>query len=226
MVYYYHSMAPTAFPGSIRGISLADGERVQYVHRPALVSLGWRALVAVLTLLVPFFLLYPLWQWQTWGPLTFGVLLVGALGWSGRLWLVWRGGQFIATTARFIDIDQRGVFDRVVTETPIAHVSDIRFRRRGVWQTLWRYGTVEYTITPGSATVALRGVRLPEKVTHRLSDIVNGTAAPVAAPTIRTAAELRAFLRTIRHELGGAAFTKVIASLDEADSNQSPNQLE
>jgi len=48
----------------------------------------------------------------------------------------------IVTDKRIIDIDQRGLFNRAVSEQSLIRVQDATARKRGIFQTFFRYGDV------------------------------------------------------------------------------------
>ncbi|MBC7471757.1 MAG: PH domain-containing protein [candidate division SR1 bacterium] len=48
----------------------------------------------------------------------------------------------IVTSERIIDIDQRGLFLREVSELPIDNIEDVSYNQNGFWGTIFNYGDV------------------------------------------------------------------------------------
>lgn len=50
--------------------------------------------------------------------------------------------MWIITTERIVDIEQRGLFSREVSEIPLQHVQDVTIEIRGIVETFLRFGTI------------------------------------------------------------------------------------
>lgn len=203
----------------IRRLELGSTEGVQILWRRWWLTLWWRWILLIVVLLLPFFLLYPLLQWQRYGAVVFGILVAVGVAMALKWWWQWYGTVLILTNRRIIDCDQRGVFDRVLTAAAFDRITDVHFRRKGVWQTMLGYGTVEYTILPGQTRIVTPGLRNPAAICQAIhgpdQTIDDGEPAPVAeTATITTVAELKHTLTTLRQELGPEHFSAIIASVD------------
>ena len=70
-------------------------------------------------------------------------------------WMDYYLDMWIVTNQRIIDVEQRGLFNREISEIPIKHVQDITIEVNGVTQTFLKFGTIriqtagerEFTIT-------------------------------------------------------------------------------
>ena len=58
------------------------------------------------------------------------------------IWTDYYLDLWIITSERIIDIEQHGLFNREVSEIPLAHVQDITVEIRGVVETLLNFGTI------------------------------------------------------------------------------------
>ncbi|MBI4032837.1 PH domain-containing protein [Candidatus Berkelbacteria bacterium] len=82
----------------------------------------------------------------------------------GYTWFIWWNGMYVLTNLRLIDIDQRRVFHRTVSELPIDMVQDVTFDVRGPVATLLNFGTVIVQTTGGGTTIELEQVTDPQSV--------------------------------------------------------------
>ena len=203
----------------LKRLELGSGETVRAVWRRWWLTRWWRWLLMIVAVLLPFFLLYPLLQWPGYGPVAFAVLLVVGVSVSVRWWWQWYGTVLVLTNRRVIDCDQRGLFDRVLTAAAFDRITDVHFRRKGVWQTILGYGTIEYTIVPGQTRIITPGLRRPAMICQTISQTAADEGAdpaldPGVAPAIRTATELRAALVAMHQTLGPEHFADIVASVD------------
>ncbi|MBI5622018.1 hypothetical protein HY933_04120 [Candidatus Falkowbacteria bacterium] len=197
----------------IRKLDLVAGERAALVVRRSLLVYFWRLLLVLLLFLLPFFLLYPLFQWPTWGPLIFSLLLLVGLLCALKLYISWRYNCLVATNRRFIDIDQRGFFDRVVSEAALEKIEDLNYRRQGLLQSLFRYGSIQYYIAPGKTKIIIRGVKHPAAVCQQLARLLDGvtpTRRGAAEQQITTVDDLKQLLSDMRDQLGVEQFDRVV----------------
>lgn len=121
---------------------LKDDERLLAVVRAAPITILAPGLLALALLAAPFFLLMPLLKWETLGIIILSTLFALGLFFGIRLAVRWRCTVFIVTERRLIVIRQNGYFDRHATELPFAKVHDVSYRVKGVFPTVFRYGTV------------------------------------------------------------------------------------
>jgi|GEM_PF-1149631 len=203
----------------IKRLELGANESIWAVWRRWWLTMWWRWLLVVVAILLPFFLLYPLLQWPKYGPIAFVVLLIVGVSVSARWWWRWYGTVLVLTNRRIIDCDQRGLFDRILTAASFNHVTDIHFRRKGVWQTMLGYGTIEYTILPGQTRIITPGLKAPAAICQAISQIAAGDddvdeEDRGTSSAITTVVELKETLAAMRQELGPAHFARIIASID------------
>lgn len=123
-------------------LGLKDNERLLAVVRRAPVTLVPGAFVILLLLLAPFFFLVILLRWETLGSIIIGMLIGLGLFFGIRFFLKWRLSIFAITEHRLISVKQGGYLDRHVTELPFSKVHDVAYRIKGLFPTVFRYGTV------------------------------------------------------------------------------------
>jgi hypothetical protein len=117
-------------------------------------------------ILAAFFTMYFLFSKGKWGVAIFTVLnIIGAYH-VLRTAVRWHWNAFIVTDMRVVDVDQRGFFERVVSEAPIDKIQDLSYSVRGVVGTLFNFGSVSLQTSGSTATVDLSHTRDPKELYH------------------------------------------------------------
>lgn len=174
------------FERRLQKILKAEEIIVLVVRRYPLVFIGSFLMVAVF-ILAPFFFLVPLFRlgWMGAGIFGVGLLIGGILG--IRTFVMYMFNVFVITEDRIIDIDQRGLFDRTVSETTYEKIQDVSVRVKGILQTIFHYGSVIIQTAGAQANIELHGVKDPERVQQAIIGIqrdVSSDTAPVADQSI------------------------------------------
>lgn len=136
---------------------------VMIVRKYPLVFTG-SALVTACFIIAPFFLMVPLVRWGLPGIIIFIVALGVGLFLGARIGYVYTFNVFVITEDRIIDLDQRGFFDRTVSETTYEKIQDVSIRIKGIMQTLFHYGSIIIQTAGNQANIELHGVKNPEHV--------------------------------------------------------------
>ena len=158
------------FEDKIKNNLKEDEELVIIVRKYPLVFLG-PMIISAIFIIAPFFFLYPLFHAGWWGLALFFILLVFGIIYGIRQFILYSFNVFVITNKRIIDIDQRGLFDRVVSESSYDKIQDISFRNKGVLQTFFHYGSVIIQTASNDANLELEGVKDPAKIQEIISEI-------------------------------------------------------
>lgn len=146
-----------------QALLLKPNETVLAVVRRFILTYFCWCILIVVCILAPFFFLFPLFSLGFVGIFIF-VLLLGAgviIVW--RTYYLWSQNKLILTNLRVIDMDQRGFFDRTVSEVSYDQVEDVSYRIKGVLATMFHYGTLRIQSGAGMVVIELRRVHNPEK---------------------------------------------------------------
>ncbi len=151
-------------------IILKPNEHVVRVYRRfPLVDIR-RYIVAFIFMLVPFFFLFPLLRLHGWG-ITLGALVfVTGLFLFSRTLFMWFHNVFVVTTDRIVDFDQRGFFERVVSQSSYEKIQDVSFHIHGARQTFFRYGDVNIKSAWGSVDLCVPAIFRPDRAQRLLLD--------------------------------------------------------
>jgi hypothetical protein len=127
-------------------------------------------------LLLPFFLMFPLFALGWFGALLFLVLIAVAVAIGVRTYVSWDHTVLIVTDRRLIDIDRRGLFDRVVTQAPFSQIDEVSYRVHGLAPTLFKYGSVRVQLSGSAADIEFKRAPSPS----RLHDLINDLRKVIA----------------------------------------------
>lgn len=155
-------------------LQLKDTENVTCIVRRHPATLAPSLVLGAALIIMPFFFLFPLFRIGIIGVLIFlAAVLIGVVL-AGRAVIIWDSDVLIVTSLRIVDVDQRGMFARFVTEIPVTAIRDAAWRRRGIADTLFGMGTL--TIQGQSAEpLEVRRVGHPERLHELISDIRHAT---------------------------------------------------
>jgi hypothetical protein len=190
-------------------IKLKEGETVvRLVRNFWLVYLG-QLLFASLLIAAPFFLMIPLFAMGTWGLGIFAVCILAGALLAVRTAILWYCNAFIITSQRVVDIDQRGFFDRTVSEAAFEKIQDVSYRVKGVWSTMLDFGTVVIQTAGTSTNLELNDVRDPKDIHHlitekmaaRLGNQAGKPSSLVESAAGMSDAEARAFLVELQEKI-------------------------
>lgn len=142
-------------------------ELVRLIRRHPLVFFK-PAVFSLILLLLPFFLMFLLFQWGTIGLILFFLLLFLGTLLMARLIVVWYFNVFLVTDQRVVLIKQHGLFDRKVMEIEYEKMQDISYRLKGFSQTLFHYGSVRIQVINSETVMIVSKIARPEELQQLL----------------------------------------------------------
>jgi hypothetical protein len=160
-----------------------DEEIVMILHHHPIGFLK-QIIVTAFIILLSFFLMYPLFNFlDQLGVALFIALLATGIFYGGREFYIWYNNVFVITNQRIIDIDQRGFFEKIVSEIPYENIIDISYYVKGFWQTVLKLGTVK--IKAGGVDLVLKNIKEVIKVNQILLDSIRqGTGKKLEAKKV------------------------------------------
>ncbi len=150
---------------------LKPHEEILLTVHQTLMPNAWRFALYVLWLVIPFFFLFPLFREGLGGVLVFFGLVISGGVMLYRRSVRWSQTVLVLTDKRIIDIDQRGFFDRVVTEVAYTQIDEASYRVKGFWATIFRYGTIRLDLNGSAADILFDFVPRPAKVHNLINDL-------------------------------------------------------
>ncbi len=166
-------------------LQLKDREEVRHVTRRHVLTMFPPLLLALVLIVAPFFLMFPLFAWGIFGVALFFVAVLLGIGTALRTLLLWDADILIVTNLRLVDVDQRGVFARSVSESPLDAIQDVSWSRSGIVQTVFRMGNIK--VQTAGATVNIEAKDIPHVET--VHELINELRQPSAgrAPSAASA---------------------------------------
>src|SRR3989339_680330 len=152
-------------------IELKVHEEVLEVVNASIIPRLPRVAFLVIWILLPFFFLFPLWQEGTIGLVIFFVWLFSGILLLIRSYVMWARTVFVVTDMRVIDYDQKGFFYRIVTQTRFDQIDEVSYQIKGIFSTLFRYGTLELQLQGSSADIQVDQVKHPNHIADLINDL-------------------------------------------------------
>lgn len=193
---------------------LKEGEEVIKIVRSYLWSHLFSVLISLFFIILPFFLLFPLFQKGFWGVLLFFVLLLLGLGFGTRFLFIWYFNVFLITNQRIIDFDQKGLFEKTVSESMYDKIQDVSFKKKGIFSTLMNYGNIVIQTAGNNANLEIRNIFQPEKVQGVITEIQKESFQKEKDTEELSASELVGILEQAKKKMGKEKFSRFIKSQD------------
>ena len=147
-----------------------EEEILEVVHEALLPNLP-RFVLHVLILVTPFFFMFPLFRAGTVGVVGFFVILAVGFVLTSRTFFKWSRTVFIITDKRVVDLDQSGLFSRVVSEARFHQIDEVSYKIKGVLPTLFRYGVVSLHLSGNAADIEYKHVVKPSRIVDLINDL-------------------------------------------------------
>lgn len=206
----------------IKDMVLNENEWIIKTIKQSKIVLMINLILPSIIILLPFFFLFILFSWGNKGiALFFGVLLVGII-FLIRTFIIWQFKAFIITNQRIIDIDQKGFFQRVVSNVPLKKIDDIFYKIKGFWQTISRIGSIYVTLIDHKNGLELKNVASPQLVQQMIFQLKEKEIGTNNNKTNLSAKELVEMINKIRNGIGEKKFNELIN--EDSDEEESGDE--
>ena len=152
-------------------VKMKEDEQIVSVIRRYGLTFFWSWLFSFVFIVVPFFFMFWLFQHGWWGQSLFGLPLVMGILLLVRTIFIWQRNILIITTHRVVDIDQRGFFDKVISNISYDQLEDVMGRIKGFCGTIFRYGNVTIQSGSGKVQVVVDRVKQPVYVQQEIAEL-------------------------------------------------------
>ena len=157
-------------------LQLKDDEQVTSITRRHPATFIPSLVLASLLIVLPFFLLFKLFSWGILGVILFISAVVIGIIVAIRSLVLWDADVLVVTNLRLVEVDQRGLLARSVSEASMPTVQDVSWSRTGLAETLFRMGTVTIKTSTSSGTIEAKRVGRPEAVYELINDMRHVTS--------------------------------------------------
>ncbi|MFZ2970075.1 MAG: hypothetical protein WA063_02930 [Minisyncoccia bacterium] len=84
---------------------------------------------------------------------------------------LWHLDCHIITDKRIVDIDQRNIFSRIVSEVCSCDMEEVIYEIKGIPATIFNYGTVKIKIANNGGTIGMERISDPKEVKDMITKI-------------------------------------------------------
>ena len=147
-------------------------EKLLLITRRYFFTLLWELAVAFFLIIMPFFLMFPLFAWGLWGIVFFVYAVAVGFLVLLKLFVMWNFNTLMITTKRVLKTKQRGFFDRTVSEMLISRINDVSHRIHGFWGTVLHYGTLHIVAGNGQTVLDFPCMKNPERAQRILNELL------------------------------------------------------
>ncbi|MBD3281131.1 PH domain-containing protein [Candidatus Uhrbacteria bacterium] len=211
-------------------IQLKEEENIEAQVRRHLASLIPALFISMLFIVVPFFFLFPLFSYGLAGVIIFGASVMIGIIWVIRALYLWNADVLVVTNMRIVDVDQRGLLSRQVSEASYDVIQDVSWKREGFWQTIFRMGSVSVQTAGTAAKIEANQVPHPAKLHEIINDerLKYKEEAKETQKATPKNKDRRARLRRIAElleEVGDSAVAEIESVLERKVKHQSMKKI-
>lgn len=152
-------------------IQLRPGEQILDVVREDFIPILPWWIFLFIWIAAPFFFLVPLVQQGTVGIIFLAVMAGSGILMAFRTYFSWKKTVLAVTDQRSVDIAQHGFFNQTITEVEHKNLVEVTFYIKGIFATVFRFGTVYLRTAGQAADIAVRRVHRPIDLHHLLNDL-------------------------------------------------------
>jgi len=152
-------------------LKLKEQERILSEVRQYGLTKIWHYFFGIILLFVSAFFMFWFFDHHWWGiSLFFSLIFVGFLL-LFRNYYLWKKNIFYLTTHRLIDVEQRGFFEKIVSEIPYDQIEDVHGKISGFLGMLLRFGTVVIQTANGKVKIIVSNVKRPLQLQQQINEM-------------------------------------------------------
>jgi len=204
----------------IKDLILNEGESVVRTVRQSKIILSISLFFPILLTLAPFFFLFLLFSYGNIGTIIFFLVALTGTLLILREYAIWKYKVFIITTQRIIDIDQKGLFKRTVSNVPLFKIDDVFYKISGPAQVITRLGNIYITLTDNKTGLELKNISSPQRVQQLILQLKSDTLGDKLNTTNLSASELIELVKKIKAGIGEKKFNEILSSENSGDDEE------
>lgn len=151
--------------------NLKPSEAVIQIVKKYFLTYFWEFFLSLILIILPFFLLYLLFQWGKWGLIIFGILIIIGLFTLLRFIVNYYFNNLIITNQRLIYYQQNGLWHRKVYEVFLDKIQDISYEINGLWPTIFKYGTLNIQVVNSNTIIRILKIKSPAGIQNLINSI-------------------------------------------------------
>lgn len=131
----------------------------------------WYYLLGIIFLFLSAFFMFWFFDHDWWGISLFFLLLFLGFFVIFRNYYLWKKNIFYITTHRLIDIEQRGFFEKIVSEIPYDQIEDVYGKINGFFGMVFRFGLVSIQTGGGKIKIILNNIKRPLQLQQEINEL-------------------------------------------------------
>lgn len=163
---------------------LKEDERIKGITKRHGLALLPGLGLALLLIVAPFFFLFPLFRTGPAGVVVFGTLVLVGVFVAVRSFVMWDGDVFIVTDLRIVDVDQKGLFSRTVSEVKLDDIQDVSWSKSGIIDALFNVGDLKIQTSSGALVIEAAFIPRPRELHSLVNDLRHAGSVSVADTAI------------------------------------------
>jgi membrane protein YdbS with pleckstrin-like domain len=132
-----------------------------YKRHPIVLVAGFFQALAVVIIVVIFFILF---GFQIISVVSFIIGVIAIVLISLANLFIWYNDLYVLTDQRIIDVDQKGLFSRTVSETTLDQIQEVKVEIKGFMENVLGYGTVIVQTAGPTDNLILEVIAKPIKI--------------------------------------------------------------
>ncbi len=161
----------------MKPLTLDSDEKILFLSHQHWAIFFWRIVLVVFLIVMPFFLMFPLFAWGRLGIALFVYSIAVGVLVLLRTYVVWHLTTLVITNKRVFKTAQSGFFDTQVSEMMLSRINDVSHRIKGFWGTLMRYGTLRTVGSNRDVAFEFTAMRDPERARKILATLLHAPAS-------------------------------------------------
>lgn len=195
-----------------RSLILNEDEMIIKTIRQTGTMLIISLFLPVVLIILPFFFMFFLFNRGNPGIVIFFITLIIGIFWLIRSIVIWYFKIFIITSQRIIDIDQKGLFQKIVSNVYLTKIQDVYYQTRGIFQTLGKIGNIYIIITDSKTKIEIINISQPYRIQQLILQAKADTLKEKLDSTQLSAQELLNLVKKIKAGIGEEKFNEIIKS--------------
>lgn len=204
----------------IRKINLQENEQIIKMVRGQLLAFFWPMSIAIILIAAPFFFLFLLLQIERWGIIIFFCFLALGISLIIRALILWYFNCWVITNFKVVDVDQRRMFDRRVSEIPLEKIKDVSYRAKGIISTIFRLGEVEILTNDEKLFFTIKKVGHPQEIQQLIVNLQLRKIEREIDGKNLSAQELIKLVEKIKKGIGEEKFRELVSASKDTDRHE------
>jgi hypothetical protein len=154
-------------------IGLKKDEKIEFIIRSSLFGFWFQLFLFFLILMICCVFSVLLVQRGFWGMTILLIVSLFAVFQIIRLFWIWYYNVCVVTNKRIIDIDRKGLFDKVISEADLSQIEDISVRQKGLLQNIFNYATILIQLDQGALIIELKNIKSPRETVENIRNTIS-----------------------------------------------------